>query len=117
MITARAKALLQEMQFSENDLEGITNFKEDPDGGSNSESDVIELDDSEDGESVGDANIELVEDGLGRLALATQKGVPMPKVPAEFDVKFNLHQQKTFTLGRIWPCLSRVQVVTSNNKE
>ena len=68
------------MQFSENDSEDITNFEEDPDGGSNGESDVIELDDSEDGESVVDADIELVED---ELALATRKGVPMPKVPAE----------------------------------
>ena len=58
----------------------ITNFEEDPDGGSNSESDVVELDDNEDGESIGDADIELVED---ELALATWKGVPMPKVPAE----------------------------------
>ena len=81
MITATAKALLQEMQFSENDSEDIINFEEDLDGGSNGESDVIELDDSEDSESVGDADIErLVED---ELALATRKGVPMPKVPAE----------------------------------
>jgi hypothetical protein len=79
VITATAKALLQEMQFSENDSEGNTDFEEDLDGGSNGESDVIELDDDDDGEDVGDAVIEFVEDGL---ALATRKGVPMPEVPA-----------------------------------